>query len=103
MTKKKTVKKRHVPHRTCIGCREVHTKRELIRIVRQKDGVLVDPTGKMSGRGAYIHNRRSCWENALKGALAKALKTTLTAEDNNRMQEFAKRLPDEIADQEIQV
>lgn len=63
-------------------------KRSMTRIVRTPHGVLVDPTGKLSGRGAYLHNLRSCWLQALKGALAHSLKTTLTAEDRERLQAF---------------
>jgi predicted RNA-binding protein YlxR (DUF448 family) len=46
---------RPVPQRTCIGCRQVRPKRDLVRLVVDADGrVVVDPTGKRSGRGAYI-------------------------------------------------
>ena len=78
-----------------MGCREVIPKRQLIRIVRSPEGVQVDRTGKMAGRGAYMHDRRSCWERGLKGALAHALKTELTAEDRERLQVFMETLPEE--------
>ena len=78
-----------------MGCREVMPKRQLIRIVRSPDGVQVDRTGKTIGRGAYMHDRRSCWERGLKGALAHALKTELTAEDRERLQAFMETLPEE--------
>ena len=68
---------KHVPQRTCVGCRTVMPKRQLVRIVRTADGVLVDPTGKRAGRGAYLHDRRSCWEAGLQGSLARALKVEL--------------------------
>jgi predicted RNA-binding protein YlxR (DUF448 family) len=60
-------------------------KRELVRIVRTQDGVFVDPTGKMSGRGAYLHNDISCWEKGLSGSLARSLKTQLTDDDKSRL------------------
>lgn len=63
-------------------------KRELIRIVRSPDGVVIDPKGKISGRGAYLHDRRSCWERGLKGALANALKIELTGEDREKLLVF---------------
>jgi predicted RNA-binding protein YlxR (DUF448 family) len=63
-------------------------KRELIRIVRSPDGVVIDPKGKISGRGAYLHDRRSCWERGLKGALANALKIELTDEDREKLLVF---------------
>ncbi len=68
-------------------------KRQLVRIVRTADGVQVDPTGKQAGRGAYLHDRRSCWEAGLKGNLARALKEDLTAADRERLQAFMDALP----------
>ena len=53
----------------------------------------MDPTGKLAGRGAYLHNRRSCWEKGIKGPLAHALKTTLTTDDIQRLQLFMQSLP----------
>jgi uncharacterized protein len=85
---------KHIPQRTCIGCREVLSKRELIRIVRTPSGVLRDPTGKADGRGAYLHDKRSCWEQALKGSLAHALKTELTKIDRGQLEEFMGSLQD---------
>ncbi len=79
---------KHVPQRTCVGCRTVMAKRQLVRIVRTADGVLVDPTGKLAGRGAYLHDKRSCWENGLKGSLANALKVALTPADHERLENF---------------
>lgn len=68
-------------------------KRSLIRIVRTPQAVQVDPTGKLPGRGAYLHDRRSCWERGLQGSLAHALKTELTAEDRARLLAFMDTLP----------
>ncbi len=93
MTKKKR-RGKHVPMRTCVGCREVLPKRNLIRLVRTPEGVQIDPTGRLPGRGAYLHDRRSCWEQALKkGALARALRVTLTPEDRQRLLDFMATLP----------
>ncbi|MFC2053836.1 YlxR family protein [Chloroflexota bacterium] len=89
---RKRARRKHVPQRTCVGCREVLPKRELIRIVRSPDGVVIDPTGKISGRGAYLHDRRSCWERGLKGALANALKIELTDEDREKLLVFVASL-----------
>ena len=68
-------------------------KRQLVRVVRTADGVLVDPTGKLAGRGAYLHDRRSCWESGLAGSLAHALKTELSAADRERLEAFMNALP----------
>ena len=81
-------RKRHIPQRTCVGCREVLSKRDLIRIVRSADGVMIDPTGKEAGRGAYIHDQSSCWETALQGALARALKVDLTNQEREELERY---------------
>ena len=95
MSKKKVVQKRkHIPQRTCVGCREVLPKRSLIRIVQTQDGVRIDPTGKMAGRGAYLHNLFSCWERGLKGSVAQALKTELKEEDRKQLIIYMATLPD---------
>ncbi|NWG06652.1 MAG: YlxR family protein [Chloroflexi bacterium] len=95
MSKKPVQRVKHVPQRTCVGCREVMPKRKMIRIVRTADGVRVDSTGKLAGRGAYLHDRRECWERGMKGALAHALKVTLTSDDRTRLEEFMNSLPSE--------
>jgi predicted RNA-binding protein YlxR (DUF448 family) len=83
---------KHVPERTCVGCRQTAAKRQLIRIVRG-DRVEVDPTGKKPGRGAYVCSQRSCWEAALsKSRLERALRTKLSPEDRQRIQEYARTL-----------
>lgn len=96
MNKKPQRRVKHVPQRTCIGCRTVLAKKTLIRIVRTTDGVQVDPTGKAPGRGAYIHGNRSCWERALKGQIANALKTELTDTDRQLLNDFMQKLPVEF-------
>jgi uncharacterized protein len=70
-------------------------KRALLRLVRQPEGVRVDPSGKMAGRGAYLHNVRSCWEKGLKGPLAHALKVDLTPDDTDRLRQFMQTLPED--------
>lgn len=81
MAKKSKRRTKHIPRRTCVGCREVLPKRSLIRIVNSPEGVKVDLTGKAHGRGAYLHDKRSCWHKGLKGALNHAFKTTLTDQE----------------------
>ena len=95
MAKKTARRKKHIPQRTCVGCRSVLPKRQLVRIVRTPEGVQVDLTGKLAGRGAYLHERKACWERGLKGALAHALKTELTPEDRERLIAFMESLPEE--------
>jgi predicted RNA-binding protein YlxR (DUF448 family) len=60
-------KRKSRPQRSCVGCGEVRDKGDLVRIVRTPEGaVIVDETGKKSGRGAYLHRKRDCWEIGLK-------------------------------------
>lgn len=89
---------KHIPQRTCVGCREVQGKRQLVRVVRQADGaVRIDPTGKAPGRGAYVHANQSCWQSALNGGrLAHALKLDRFEEaDRAELQVYAAALPKE--------
>ena len=56
-----------LPERTCIGCNEKKLKKELVRIVKNKEGkIFLDKTGKANGRGAYICNNIECLEKAQK-------------------------------------
>lgn len=98
MVKKPVQRVKHVPQRTCVGCREILSKRQLLRIVRTAEGVRVDPTGKLAGRGAYLHDKRSCWVRGLRGGLAHALKTEISAEDRARLEEFMNTLPEAETD-----
>lgn len=86
---------KHVPQRTCVACREQDSKRSLTRIVRTPEHqVVIDPSGKMNGRGAYLCDRSSCWERAASSnVLSRALNVELTAETLQRLQEFAATLP----------
>lgn len=86
MTGSLVQRRKHVPVRTCVICRERAGKRTLTRVVRTEQGIVVDPTGKMNGRGAYLCDRDACWQRAASSdALARALRTTLTDEDRNRL------------------
>lgn len=91
-------RRRHIPQRTCVGCRQILPKRSMIRIVRNSDGIRVDPTGKAPGRGAYLHNLRSCWEKALQGSLSHALRSELTEETRAELSAWANELTDEQLD-----
>lgn len=81
-------RRRRTPKRTCVGCREVAIKRDMIRIVRtpENGGIQLDPTGKLAGRGAYLHENPACWEAALAdNRLAQALKTKLSSEEREML------------------
>ena len=72
-------KVRKVPQRQCVACGETRSKRELVRVVRTPAGeVRVDPTGKLSGRGAYVCPDPGCVDRALRdGRLAGILERPL--------------------------
>lgn len=58
-----------VPMRTCIACRSVKPKKELVRIVKTNDGIILDYSGKVNGRGAYVCNSAECMEKLKKNKL----------------------------------
>lgn len=87
------MKERKVPERMCVGCKTMRSKRELIRVVRTPDGeVLIDLSGKKSGRGAYICPSIACLELALKGdRLSKALEAKIDPEIVERLRQSVKQ------------
>lgn len=89
---------KHIPQRTCIACRTVRAKRELMRVVHTLDHhVQADATGKKAGRGAYVCRVRDCWETVLntRGRLEHALnlESSISLEDLAQLREFAATLP----------
>ena len=89
-----------VPLRTCIACRQVKPKWELVRLVRTpQGGIEIDHRGKRSGRGAYLCKSQTCWELGLKqnrkDRLAHALKVKLTPEQRAWLLEYGKHLSNE--------
>ena len=75
-------KPRKIPQRMCVGCREKRDKKDLLRVVRTPEGQLVlDATGKKSGRGAYVCPDPECLKKARKSrALERAFDTAIPAE-----------------------
>ena len=94
--RRKGPRPKHVPQRMCVACREHAAKRTLIRIVRTPEGTVeVDPTGRKNGRGAYLCDRRACWERALKTqGLARALKVEIGPLAAERLRAHAATLPE---------
>jgi predicted RNA-binding protein YlxR (DUF448 family) len=70
------------PLRSCVACRLVRDKRDLIRIVRTPDDTFcLDPSGKANGRGAYICATVECWKQAIRRkSLTRALKLEIPPE-----------------------
>lgn len=73
---------KNLPQRTCMGCNSKKDKKDLIRIVKNKEGVIsIDKTGKANGRGAYICNELECLEKAMKSKrLEKVFETKISEE-----------------------
>lgn len=55
---------------------------------------MIDLSGKLAGRGAYLHDQKSCWVKALKGSLAHALRTTIQEQDLATLRAFMETLPE---------
>lgn len=83
------MKRKKIPMRMCIGCREMKPKNELIRIVKTPDNNIgIDPTGKKSGRGAYVCKNDKCIEASMKeNQLSKALDINVTKEIVSKIKE----------------
>jgi hypothetical protein len=85
-----------IPERTCIACRQIKSKKELTRLVRTADGILIDATGKKAGRGAYLCRSIQCWEIGLKGnRIEQALKVMLSEANREGLRRFARNLVSE--------
>lgn len=71
-----------IPLRQCLGCREMKPKKELLRVVRSKEGeISLDLRGKASGRGAYVCPDTECLKKAIKTkALSRAFDTQIPQE-----------------------
>lgn len=58
---------RKIPMRQCVGCREMKSKKEMIRVIKTpEDAIMIDATGRKNGRGAYICPSRDCLAKAIK-------------------------------------
>jgi len=86
------IRRKHKPQRMCVACRQSQDKKTLVRIVRTPEGIFVDETGKMPGRGAYLHADPTCWETGIQKNLQKALRTTINEADLARLLAYGKSL-----------
>ncbi|HEY4601594.1 MAG TPA: YlxR family protein [Cerasibacillus sp.] len=84
------VKKRRIPLRKCVVTSEMKSKKDMIRIVRDKEGkVSVDPTGKLSGRGAYVSKDLVVIDQAEKtGVLKRHLNTDIDQHIYDELRQF---------------
>ena len=80
---------RKVPMRQCVGCAEMKSKKELLRIIKTpEEEVVLDVTGRKNGRGAYICASMECLKKAQKSkGLERSLKTAIPAEIYQNLEE----------------
>ena len=70
-----------LPLRLCIGCNAMKNKKEMIRIVKNEEGINLDKTGKKNGRGAYLCDNVECLEKAIKSrGLERSFKMAISKE-----------------------
>lgn len=84
-----------VPMRQCIGCREMKSKREMIRILKTAEtgDIVVDAAGKKNGRGAYICKSAECFEKAYKThGIERSLKCSIGQEVYETLREEIAKL-----------
>ena len=95
LSQKEYRRPKHIPQRTCIGCRGIKPKRELIRIVLAPSGTIeIDITGKKSGRGVYLCKAQGCWQAGLKKErLDRALRTKIATESLKELIKYGEMLP----------
>ncbi len=77
-----------VPLRQCVGCGEMKSKREMMRVLKTSEGeIVLDITGKKNGRGAYLCKDRGCLTKAIKTkGLERSLKISIPAEVYDTLQ-----------------
>ncbi|TBL77770.1 RNase P modulator RnpM [Paenibacillus thalictri] len=92
------MKPRKVPLRKCVACQEMMPKKELIRVVKTPDDqIMIDLSGKKSGRGAYLCGKRSCFKLAKKNkSLDRALKAAVSASIYDALEQDFIRVEDEF-------
>ena len=77
------------PLRKCVGCGEMIAKKEMLRVVKTKDGTIkFDPTGRENGRGAYLHVDTGCFDKAVKSkGLERSFKVSIDEDIYNKLSE----------------
>ena len=86
--------KNKIPMRQCTGCREMKSKKEMIRVLKTSEGeILLDATGKKNGRGAYLCRSMDCLEKAIRSrGLERSLKVKIPDEVYETLKEELKCL-----------
>ena len=78
-----------IPMRQCTGCREMRSKREMIRVIKTAENEIgIDATGRKNGRGAYICPNMECLKLAMKNrGLERSLKTAIPESVDQQLEE----------------
>jgi predicted RNA-binding protein YlxR (DUF448 family) len=78
---------RKIPMRKCVGCGEMKSKKEMIRVLRTtEEEFVLDATGKLNGRGAYLCRQKECLEKAIKNkGLERSFKQAIPVEVYERL------------------
>ena len=81
--------KSKIPMRQCTGCREMKSKKEMIRVIKTAEGeILLDATGRKNGRGAYLCPSMECFKKAVKGrGLERSFKIAIPREVYETLEE----------------
>lgn len=74
--------KRKMPVRQCVGCQEMKSKKEMLRVLKTAEGkIILDATGRKNGRGAYLCFSKECLKKARKNrGLERSLKISIPSE-----------------------
>ena len=74
--------KNKIPMRQCTGCREMKSKKEMIRVLKTpEDEIVLDTTGRKNGRGAYVCSSTECLDKAIRNhGIERSLKTSVPEE-----------------------
>ncbi len=88
ISNKKNAQTRKIPSRQCVGCGEMKSKKEMIRVVKTAEqGILLDHTGKLNGRGAYLCASAECLKKARKSrGLERSFKMAIPKEVYDRLE-----------------
>ncbi|TMK37917.1 MAG: YlxR family protein [Actinobacteria bacterium] len=86
--------RRREPQRSCVGCGRASGRSALLRIALGPGGVvLADPSGRLPGRGAYVHRTSVCVEQAIRrGSIARSLRSGVGPEEARKLREVVERM-----------
>ena len=80
------------PVRTCVGCRQRSLQNEMFRVVNQNGKLVADLEQKLSGRGAWLHKDRKCFDQALlRRAFGRSLRLSIGL-DTSELEEQAEMM-----------